>query len=145
MNIIARTFVGIAVSVMIGGSAVAADFEVDMLNKGADGVMVFEPILTKIAVGDTITFVPKDKGHNAETVKNMIPEGAEAFKGKINETLKQTFTTPGVYLVKCTPHYSMGMVAVVVVGDNPANVQAIKDGKLPKKARERADKALSQL
>jgi pseudoazurin len=145
MNYITTTLVGIAVSAMIGGSAAAADFEVDMLNKGPDGVMVFEPLLTKIAVGDTVTFVPKDKGHNAESVKNMIPEGAELFKGKVNETVKQTFNTPGVYVIKCTPHYSMGMVAVVVVGENPTNMQEIKDAKLPKKARERADKALSQL
>ena len=145
MNRVARGLAGIAVATMIGGTAAAADFKVDMLNKGPDGVMVFEPALTKIAVGDTVTFVPKDKGHNAETVKKLIPEGAEEFKGKINEEVKHTFNTPGAYLIKCTPHYSMGMVAVIVVGDDPANVQEIKDAKLPKKARERTDKALSQL
>ncbi|MCA0339788.1 pseudoazurin [Mesorhizobium denitrificans] len=145
MNFIATTLIGGVVSVLIGSSAIAADFEVDMLNKGSDGVMVFEPLLSKIAVGDTVTFVPKDKGHNAEAIKNMIPDGAELFKGKVNETVKQTFNTPGVYVIKCTPHYSMGMVAVIVVGENPANVQVIKDAKLPKKARERTDKALSQL
>ncbi|MBD9448636.1 MULTISPECIES: pseudoazurin [unclassified Rhizobium] len=125
--------------------AAAADFEVHMMNKGADGVMVFEPALTKIKPGDTVTFVPMDKGHNAETVKDMIPEGAEAFKSKVNENLKQTFTVPGAYVIKCTPHFSMGMVEVVVVGDTPANLEAIKSGKLPNKARERVDKALSQL
>lgn len=145
MNLFTTTLIGGAVSVLIGSSAIAADFEVDMLNKGSDGVMVFEPLLSKIAVGDTVTFVPKDKGHNAEAIKNMVPDGAELFKGKVNETVKQTFNTPGVYVIKCTPHYSMGMVAVIVVGENPANVQAIKEAKLPKKARERTDKALSQL
>ncbi|KGE79937.1 pseudoazurin [Agrobacterium pusense] len=145
MNLFATTLIGGAVSVLIGSSAIAADFEVDMLNKGSDGVMVFEPLLSKIAVGDTVTFVPKDKGHNAEAIKNMVPDGAELFKGKVNETVKQTFNTPGVYVIKCTPHYSMGMVAVIVVGENPANVQAIKEAKLPKNARERTDKALSQL
>ena len=40
----------------------------------------------------------------------------------------------------------MGMVAVVVVGDGaPANLDAVKTGKLPKKARERADAAIAQL
>src|SRR3978361_2244782 len=38
--------------------ASAAEFEVDMVNKGADGsVMAFEPALTKVAVGDTVHFV----------------------------------------------------------------------------------------
>ena len=45
--------------------AFAADFEVHMLNKGADGAMVFEPLLIRIAPGDTVTFIPTDKGHNA--------------------------------------------------------------------------------
>lgn len=145
MHFVARGFAGIAVVSMLGCAAAAADFEVDMLNKGPDGAMVFEPLLTKINPGDTVTFVPKDKGHNAETVKNLIPDGAEQFKGKINEEVKHTFSTPGAYLIKCAPHYGMGMVAVIVVGDNPANVQAIKGAKQPKKARERTEKALSQL
>ena len=34
------------------------DFEVNMLNQGNDGVMVFEPSVLKISVGDTVTFKP---------------------------------------------------------------------------------------
>ena len=83
----------------VAGSAMAADHQVLMKNKGADGVMVFEPLLTTVQPGDTVTFVPTDKGHNAETVKGMVPEGAETFKGKINEEVKQTFTAPGAYVI----------------------------------------------
>ena len=125
------------------GLSQAADFEVHMLNKGAEGSMVFEPALTKIAAGDSITFIPTDKGHNVESVKDMIPAGAEPFKSKMNETFKVTFTVPGAYAVKCTPHVGMGMVGVVVVGDAPANLEAIKTGKLPKKAHERIEAALA--
>ena len=134
-----------AVMAVIAVPAAAADFEIQMKNKGPDGVMVFEPALTKVQPGDTVTFLPTDKGHDAETIKGMIPEGAEPFKGKINETVKQTFTVPGAYVIKCTPHFAMGMVAVIVVGDPAVNFEAIKSGKLPKKARERVDKALAQL
>ena len=119
--------------------AAAADFEVHMLNKGKDGVMVFEPGLTKVAKGDTITFVPTDKSHNAETIKDLLPEGAKPFKGKMNEAVKVTFDVEGAYAIKCAPHLGMGMVALVVVGDAPANIDAIKTAKLPKKARERLD------
>ncbi|MEZ2128172.1 MULTISPECIES: pseudoazurin [unclassified Sinorhizobium] len=125
--------------------AMAADFEVHMLNKGADGAMVFEPALTKVGPGDTVTFIPTDKGHNAETVKDMIPDGAPAFKSKMNETLKVTFDVPGAYLVKCTPHFAMGMVGLIVVGDAPANLEVIKAGKLPKKAQERIEAAIAQI
>ena len=119
--------------------ATAADFEVHMLNKGKDGAMVFEPGLTKVAKGDTVTFIPTDKSHNAETIKDLIPAGAKPFKGKMNETVKITFDVDGAYAVKCAPHMGMGMVALVVVGEKPANIDAVKSAKLPKKARERLD------
>ncbi|MFC3074578.1 pseudoazurin [Shinella pollutisoli] len=124
--------------------AFAADFEVHMLNKGEKGAMVFEPDFIKVSPGDTVTFVPTDKGHDAASIKGMVPEGAQDFKGKMNEALKVTFDVPGAYGVKCTPHLGMGMVALVVVGDNPANLDAIKEGKLPKKARERMDAAIAE-
>lgn len=134
-----------ALSLVMAFAAQAADHEIHMLNKGADGAMVFEPGGLKVAPGDTVTFVPTDKSHNAESVKDLIPAGAEPFKGKMNETIKVTFTVPGAYVVKCAPHFGMGMTAVVVVGDAPANLDAVKTAKLPKKARERLDKDLGAL
>ena len=140
------TIIGSAILAMsFGLTASAADFEVKMLNKGAEGAMVFEPAALKIAPGDTVTFVPTDKGHNAETIKGMLPDSATPFKGKMNETIKITFDVPGAYAVKCTPHLGMGMVAAVVVGDAPANLDAVKTGKLPKKARQRLDAGLASL
>ena len=144
MRTMAKSIVGAAAVILaLALPAAAADFEVHMLNKGAEGAMVFEPAFVKVAPGDTITFIPTDKGHNVETIKGMIPEGAEAFKSKINENFKVTFDKAGAYGVKCTPHVGMGMVGVVIVGDAPANLDAVKTGKLPKKARERMDAAIA--
>ena len=106
-HIIAAAAFTLAASV---SSVMAADFEVKMLNKGADGDMVFEPALTEIAVGDTVTF---DK--------------------------------PGVYGVKCLPHFAMGMVAMVVVGDDTSNLEAAKGVKAPKKAKERFEAIYEQI
>ncbi len=125
--------------------ALAAEVEVKMLNRGEDGTMVFEPSLITIAVGDTVKFVPTDKSHNAETIPGMLPEGAEPFKGRISQEISVTFTVPGAYGVKCLPHLAMGMVALVVVGDDPANLEAIKTTKVPPKARERLDADLAEL
>ncbi|KAA3500699.1 MULTISPECIES: pseudoazurin [Rhizobium/Agrobacterium group] len=127
--------------------ALSAEIEVKMLNKGSDGqAMVFEPATVKAAVGDVITFVPVDKGHDAAAVKEMIPEGVADFKGKMNETVKVTVDKEGAYVVKCTPHLGMGMVALVVVGDAPpANLDAVKNGKLPKKARDRLNAEIAKL
>ena len=134
-----------AALVLMAAPAMAANFEVHMLNKGADGAMVFEPALTKVAVGDTVTFIPTDKSHNVETIKGMLPEGAEPFKGKASEETVITFTVPGAYGLKCAPHYTMGMVALVIVGDAPANLDAVKAVKNPKPAQARFDAAFAQL
>jgi pseudoazurin len=127
---------GAVVAVLgFAGAAQAAEVEVKMLNKGAEGVMVFEPALVKIAPGDTVKFIAADKGHNVETIDAMLPEGAQKFVGKINEELAITFEKPGVYGYKCKPHYGMGMVGLVVVGDAP-NLDQAKAAAHPGKAKQ---------
>lgn len=114
--------------ITLGGIAHAADHQVLMLNKGEKGAMVFQPNLIVAAPGDTVTFVPTDKSHNAETMRDMLPEGAGPFKGKINETVTITLEKEGVYGIKCAPHYGMGMVALIVVG-KPVNLDQAKSVK----------------
>ena len=116
------------------GGAAAEEHVVEMLNKGEKGVMVFQPNLVHAAPGDTVKFVPTDKSHNVETIKGMIPEGAESFKSKMNEEFTVTFDKDGVYGVKCTPHYGMGMVALIVVGQ-PVNADDAKAVKQTGKAK----------
>ena len=139
----------LAAAIILGSTvlACAADFTVNMLNKGADGsVMVFEPALTKIAVGDTVTFVAKDRGHNALTIPGMLPDGAEPLAGKISQDLKVTFTVPGVYGIKCLPHFAMGMAALVLVGDMPAaNLAAAEAANLPPLAKKRLDLLFAEI
>jgi pseudoazurin len=117
-------------------AANAAEFEVKMLNKGAKGTMVFEPDLLKLAPGDSVRFRPVDKGHNAETIKGMTPEGATAFIGKMNEEFVVTLDKPGLYGIRCKPHYGLGMVGLIVVGDatNAAEASQIKHPGKAKKA-----------
>ena len=124
MKKIAMLAAAAAVLVLAGGAR-AAEVEVKLLNKGADGVMVFEPAFVKIAPGDTVKFVSTDKGHNAESIKGMLPEGAAPFVGKNNEDIAVKFEQEGVYGIKCLPHYGMGMVAMIVVG-KPGNVDQAK-------------------
>lgn len=121
-------------AVIAAGAVQAAEIEVHMLNKGAKGAMVFEPDLIVAAPGDTIRFVPTDKGHNVETIKGMLPTGAEPFKSKFNEEYTVTVTAEGVYGVKCAPHYAMGMVALIKVGE-PANAEDAKAVKQTGKAK----------
>jgi len=131
MKLIAMITAGLC---LFAVSAHAADHQVMMLNKGVKGAMVFEPDFIKAAPGDTVTFVPTDKSHDAQSIKGMIPDGAEPFKGKISQEIKVTVTAEGVYGVKCMPHYGMGMVALIVVG-KPVNLEAAATVKHPGKAK----------
>ncbi|MAN75769.1 MAG: pseudoazurin [Rhizobiales bacterium] len=130
---------------LAGAPAWAADHEVQMLNRGDAGPMVFEPAGIKIEPGDTVTFVATDPGHNAETIAGMFPLGAEAFRTTIGETVTVTFDVEGVYGIKCTPHYAMGMVALIQVGDAPENLEQAKATTLPPKAKERFEAAYQEL
>lgn len=123
-------------ALLVSFSASAAEHEVKMLNKGAEGMMVFEPSVVKIAPGDSVHFVATDKSHNVETIEGMIPASATPFKGEMSKDLTVTFDQPGVYGVKCKPHYGMGMVGLIVVGDpiNLADAQAVpQKGKAKKR------------
>ena len=128
--------------VMLGAlSAGAAEHEVKMLNKGAEGAMVFEPSLLTIAPGDTVRFLATDKGHNVLSIEGMAPNGAAPFSGKMNQDITVTFDKPGVYGFECKPHYGMGMVGLVVVGD-PVNLTEAKAVPQKGKAKKRFEQLL---
>lgn len=133
-----------AAAAFLAAPSAAADHVVKMLNKGKAGMMVFEPALVKVAPGDTVTFVPTDKSHNAESIAGMLPPGAAPFKGKMNAPIKVTFSKAGVYGYKCLPHYGMGMVGVVVVGNPGTNLAAAQQVSHPGKAKQVFGGLLSQ-
>ena len=136
---------GMALAALLGGAAFAEVFEVQMLNKGSDGErMVFEPAFIQAAPGDTVKFIASDKGHNAEINKSMLPDGAETFKGKINEEVEVTLDVEGVYGVICKPHFAMGMVMTIAVGDVTAPDDFLK-GRVPKRAKARFEEQLGNL
>jgi hypothetical protein len=68
----------------------------------------------------------------------------EGFAGKINEEIEVTLISEGVYGVMCKPHYAMGMVMTIAVGDAepPAD---FSEGRLPPKAKERFEEQLGNL
>lgn len=91
---------------------------VEMLNKDPDNPrlrMVFSPRIVVVQPGDTVKFAATDPSHNSASIDGMLPEGAEAWNGKINEEIVVSFPTPGFYGYKCTPHAATGMVGLVIV------------------------------
>ena len=126
------------------GTAFAKSFEIKMLNKGADGArMVFEPDFVHIQPGDTVKFIATDKSHNAELKKGMSPEGAKIFKGKVNEEIEVTFEVRGLYGVICKPHFAMGMVMTIAVGDDVAAPESMN--RSPRVARRSSRSPWTQL
>ena len=117
-------------------SALAQTHEVKMLTRSANAGMVYEPDYLQIAPGDTVRFSPTQSGHNAATLPGLLPEGAESFKGKIDQQIEQTFTVPGLYGVQCTPHLAMGMVMLIQVGE-PSAEPPVLPATLPKRALDR--------
>ncbi|MEM6661431.1 MAG: pseudoazurin [Pseudomonadota bacterium] len=140
---ITRRTLMISTSALIAAHAMPAFADghvVQMYNKDPDDKkrrMIYKPIITVVDAGTEIVFEPTDKGHNTESIKDMIPEGAEAWKSKINKEFKLTLDAPGFYGYKCTPHFSTGMVGLIVVkGDGMmANLEAAQKVKLRGKAK----------
>jgi pseudoazurin len=144
MNKIATATVALGFFGLLTTSAFAAEHVVNMVNKGADGTaMVFEPGFVRVAVGDTVKFVPVDKGHFAVPLPGFWPKDVPEVKGKINTDFVVTFDKEGLFGFKCTPHYAMGMVALVQVGAAAVSDE-IKAVKLPGNAGKRMAVALEQ-
>lgn len=110
----------LATLLAFSGAVLAVDHEVKMLDNGKDGGMVFEPGFVKAEVGDTVTFVPTNKGHWVQS--KAVPEGAEKFLSKEDEQFSLTLTHEGVYVYVCPPHRMMNMSGIIQVG-KPTNLE----------------------
>ena len=135
----------ITIFIILPMTAKAEDLTIEMLNKRDDGAkMVYSQDIARIDVGDTITWLPKSKGHNVEFVAG--PDGWDApKKSKNGKEVAITFDTPGVYLYQCTPHKSMGMIALVVVGEDMSNLDAITGMKMRGKSKKKMKAILDEL
>ena len=132
----------VAVLMAMSFPVYAGDIAIEMLNKRDDGAkMVYGTDIARVEVGTTITWIPTSKGHNVEFIAG--PDDWEApKKSKLGKEYAYTFDTPGVYLYQCTPHKSMGMIAVVVVGDGDND---ISDAKVKGKSKKKLKEILEQL
>ena len=130
--------------VFVSSMAYSADMSIDMLNKLGKEKMVYSVDVAEIDVGDKITWLPASKGHNVHFIAG--PDGWELpKKSKNNKEVAITFDTPGIYLYQCIPHASMGMIALVVVGGDTSNLDAIAKAKVRGKRKKKLKKLLGEL
>ena len=118
---------------LISNFANAENFTIEMLNKLGKERMVYSEKVISIKVNDEITWQSIDKGHNVEFIG--MPDGVSKYKSKISKDAKFKFTKPGIYLYQCTPHKAMGMIGLVVVGNDKSNLDKIKKVKVYGKSK----------
>lgn len=131
----ARILAFLAALTMASAGAAAEEYAVEMRSTTDAGNFRFVPSLLQLDPGDSVRFLPVDPGHNAETIAGMVPDGAEPFRGAINEEFVVTFDVEGVYGYKCLPHYGLGQVGLIVVGDPMANLEEAAAVTHPGRAR----------
>ena len=87
-----------------------------------------------IDVGDTIEWLPESVGHNVEFIAgpnmNALPKSS-----KMDDLHSVVFKMPGIYLYGCSPHLNMGMLGLVIVGNDLHNLEKLHDVKLSRIAK----------
>ena len=136
-------YVALTAALLMSTPTFAADMKIEMLNKDAEGNrQVYSEEVARIDVGDTITWVPTNKGHNIEMVAS--PNNMK-LRSKNNKEVQITFEEPGIYYYWCTPHKGMGMIGLVVVGDDTSNKDQIAKAKAIGKSKKKLKKLLDEL
>ena len=111
----------LAATALVEPAARAAEHIVHLATESVQGRFLFEPPILFAEPGDTVRFVPDDGMHGVKSIKGMLPEGATPWRGRMGEEVAVKLDQPGVYGVKCRSGYDIGMVGLVVVGDDPPN------------------------
>ena len=133
----------------MGGMVLSAKAEekepliIEMLNKRGKDKMLYGQDVARIDIGQTITWTPDSKGHNVQFVS--VPEGVEKVKSKLSKEFSYTFEQEGVYLYVCTPHASMGMIGMVIVGESDVNLDEVLDYKFRGKSKKKFKKIVKSL
>lgn len=118
---------------------------VRMLHVGSEGRFVFEPSVLRIAAGERVHFVATAKGHNTQSITGMTPDGGPTWRGGLGRDVEIAFDVEGVYGYKCRAHYGMGMVGLIVVGDDPSNLDAARAHMHPSGAHKAFEKLFTEL
>ena len=133
----------------MGGMVLSAKAEekepliIEMLNKRGKDKMLYGQDVARVEVGQTITWTPDSKGHNVQFIS--VPDGVEKVKSKLSKEFSYTFEQEGVYLYVCTPHATMGMIGMVIVGESDVNLDEVLDYKFRGKSKKKFKKIVKSL
>ena len=108
--------------------------------------MWYSEDVTRVDVGETITWKPTVGGHNVQFV--AWPEEFKMTQkpsGRIGQEYTITLTEPGIYVYLCTPHVRHGMISFIIVGDDISNKDQIADTMLFGKSQTKLDEFIESL
>tara|TARA_Y100001937_G_scaffold82310_1_gene111413 strand:+ start:101 stop:517 length:417 start_codon:yes stop_codon:yes gene_type:complete len=108
--------------------------------------MWYSEDVTRVDVGETITWKPTVGGHNVQFV--AWPEEFKMTQkpsGRIGQEYTITLTEPGIYVYLCTPHVRHGMISFIIVGDDISNKDKIADTMLFGKSQTKLDEFIESL
>ena len=128
---------------LFSSQVIAANHQLEMLNKLGKERMVFSKKMISIELNDDVLWKSVDKGHNVQFIG--MPDGAKKYKSKISKDASYKFEKPGIYLYQCTPHKAMGMIGIIVVGNDKSNLEAIKKVKVYGKSKKTLKNLLKNL
>ena len=128
-------------------TSLAAEVVVEILtrDKATNTNNLYSPGLVRVNKGDTVKWVAKQSGHNVAFVAGGVPTGVALFSSPISKDATFKFEKPGVYLYKCTPHLGLGMVGLVIVGNDKSNLAAVKTAYVPPAAKKRLEPFFKEL
>ena len=114
LNIISLLFI-----IVVSNSAFSKTIQIEFTEDDT-----FSKEIVFIDVGDTIEWIPKNEGHNVDFLGgpniSSLPESSE-----VDAFHSITFDASGVYLYHCEPHGNMGMLGLVIVGNDFHNLEKI--------------------
>ena len=108
--------------------------------------MWYSEDVTRVDVGETITWKPTVGGHNVHFV--AWPEEYKMTQnpsGRIGQEYTITLTEPGIYVYLCTPHVRHGMISFIIVGDDISNKDQIAETLLFGKSQTKLDEFIESL
>ena len=120
-----------------------ANYQVTMNDRDSAGNrLAFEKEILSISSGDSVTWLPVDKGHNIEMVAS--PNNLK-FSSSAGEEVTLKFEDPGIYYYRCSPHKSAGMIGLIIVDNNYSNIEQIKSSNAPGRAKIKLNSLLESL
>jgi len=132
--LVCKDFISLVLATMLVATMTADQAMADVIQIEFTQFDTFSIEVANIGVGDTVEWLPKNKGHNVEFLAG--PDMADLPpKSNMNEFHSVRFEKQGVYLYGCTPHLDMGMLGLIVVGNDLHNINEIVNTDLPNVAK----------